>query len=650
MLELAIDIETFSSVDLKKTGVHKYAESPDFEVLLFGYMVDGAYGDVIDLGANEVIPAEILKALFDPKVLKTAYNAAFEIACLSAHFGKQLDASQWSCTQALAAQAGYPFGLDMVAKVMGTIEQKDSVGKALIKYFCVPCKPTKANGMRTRNIPSILNDVANFHKWVQFKEYCMQDVITEQAVRKSVQRWFTPIAFEDKLWVLDQKVNTRGVKVDMQLVNNALYINDLETERITNIIAESTGIINPNSDAQIKNYILAETGREVKSLNKEALPEVYRTFEDCPAVIELLDLRQKLSRSSIKKFNAMQVSAGVADRVRGLFQYYGANRTGRWAGRNVQLQNLKRNNLKDLDLARTLVRNNSLDALQLNFSDTGDVLSNLVRSAFIPSDGNVLVVSDFSAIEARVIAWLANEKWRMDVFAGHGKIYEASASMMFNIPLDNITKDLRQKGKVAELALGYGGGVGALVRMGGAAMGLSEVEMERIKVAWRKASPSIVRLWKLCNDAAIQVLTIGGRVRVNGLCDFYLKNNNLHLVLPSGRPLIYLDAKYNGKSVTYWGMDQIKKVWRKQDTYGGKLVENIVQAIARDLLAYNMIKVDELGYDLTMHVHDEIVVEQVAEIADDTADVLNTLLSQEVPWAKGLKLGAETFITNYYTK
>lgn len=644
MLELAIDIETFSSVDLKKTGVHKYAESPDFEILLFGYERSGEY-HVVDLANGEQIPGEILTELQSDIVLKTAYNAAFEIACINAHFGITLDASQWSCTQALAAQAGYPFGLDMVAKVMGTVAQKDAVGKALIKYFCMPCKPTEANGMRTRNLPE--HDPA---KWGQFQEYCMQDVMTEQAVRKMVLRWFKPIAFEDKLWVLDQKINTRGVKVDMQLVNNALRINDLETERITNLIVEGTGITNPNSDAQIKDYIGGLTGIAVASLNKEALPKVYKTFENCPEVIELLDLRQKLSRSSIKKFNAMQVSAGVADRVRGLFQYYGANRTGRWAGRNVQLQNLKRNNLKDLDLARTLVRNNSLDALQLNFSDPGEVLSNLVRSAFIPSDGNVLVVSDFSAIEARVIAWLANEKWRIDVFAGHGKIYEASASMMFNIPLDNITKDLRQKGKVAELALGYGGGVGALVRMGGAAMGLSEVEMERIKVAWRKASPSIVRLWKLCNDAAIQVLTLGGRVRVNGLCDFYVKNNNLHLVLPSGRPLIYLDAKYNGKSVTYWGMDQIKKMWCKQDTYGGKLVENIVQAIARDLLAYNMIKVDELGYDLIMHVHDEIVVEYTEKNADLAAAAITDVLETEVPWAKGLKLGAETFITNYYTK
>jgi len=644
MLELAIDIETFSSVDLKKTGVHKYAESPDFEILLFGYMVDGVYCEVLDLANGDAVPNEIMNALLDPRVLKTAYNAAFEIACISNHFCVVLDASQWSCTQALAAQAGYPFGLDMVAKVMGTVEQKDAAGKALIKYFCLPCKPTKANGMRTRNLPE--HDPA---KWEQFKEYCAGDVITEQAVRKSVLSWFKPIPFEDKLWALDQKINTRGVKVDMKLVVEALCTDELETNRLISLAQEMTGIDNPNSDAQIKKYILDTIGVDIKSLNKESIEEVEKQVKGTE-VEELLVIRKMLSRTSIKKFEAMRVSAGLDNRVRGLFQYYGANRTGRWAGRNVQLQNLVRNSLKDLDFARTLVRNGKRDVLYLTYDDVGKVLSNLIRSAFIPDAGKVLVVSDFSAIEARVTAWLAGEKWRMDVFAGDGKIYEASASKMFNIPLDSITKDIRQRGKVAELALGYGGGVGALVRMGGEAMGLSEDEMESIKVAWRKASPTIPRLWRLCNDAAIQVITTGGRANVNGKCVFYMKNGNLHIQLPSGRPLIYLDAKYDGKNVTYWGMDQIKKVWCKQTTYGGKLVENIVQAIARDLLAYNLVKVDEMGYDITMHVHDEIVIESLIEYSAADKTILTTLLSQEVPWAKGLVLGAETFIANYYTK
>jgi len=644
MLELAIDIETFSSVDLKKTGVHKYAESPDFEILLFGYMVDGVYCNVIDISSGETIPDEIMKALLDPKVLKTAYNAAFEIACLSAHLGKQLDASQWSCTQALAAQAGYPFGLDMVAKVMGTVEQKDAAGKALIKYFSLPCKPTKANGMRTRNLPE--HDPV---KWEQFKEYCAGDVAAEQAVRKSVLSWFKPIPFEDKLWVLDQKINTRGVKVDMKLVLEALCTDELETNRLISLAQEMTGIDNPNSDAQIKKYILDTIGVDIKSLNKESIEEVEKQVKGTE-VEELLVIRKMLSRTSIKKFEAMRISAGLDHRVRGLFQYYGANRTGRWAGRNVQLQNLVRNSLKDLDFARTLVRNGKRDTLYLTYDDVGKVLSNLIRSAFVPEAGKVLVVSDFSAIEARVTAWLAGEKWRMDVFAGDGKIYEASASKMFHIPIESVTKDIRQRGKVAELALGYGGGVGALIRMGGEAMGLSEGEMESIKVAWRKASPTIPRLWRLCNEAAIQVITSGGRATVNGKCVFYMKAGNLHIQLPSGRPLIYLDAKYDGKNVTYWGMDQVKKVWCKQTTYGGKLVENIVQAIARDLLAYNLVKVDEMGYDITMHVHDEIVIESLIEYSAADKTILTTLLSQEVPWAKGLVLGAETFIANYYTK
>ncbi len=644
MLELAIDIETFSSVDLKKTGVHKYAESPDFEILLFGYSIDGGSQQIVDL-YSEKLPYIVQMAIIDPKVLKTAYNAAFEIACMSAHFNMPLCADQWSCTQVLAAQAGYPFGLDMVAKVMGTIEQKDAAGKALIKYFCLPCKPTKANGMRTRNLPE--HDLI---KWEQFKEYCKGDVATEQAVRKSVLTWFKPTDFENKLWVLDQKINNRGVLIDTALVNNAISINDTETDRLMIAARELTGIDNPNSDAQIKDYILELTGIAIGSMNKDCMPAIRKRFKDNIHISELLDLRQMLSRTSIKKFIAMQASACADNRVRGAFQYYGANRTGRWAGRIVQLHNLIRIMLKDLDFARNLVKAGALDSLYLTYDDVGKVLSNLIRSAFIPSPGYKLVVSDFSAIEARVTAWLAGEKWRMDVFAGDGKIYEASASKMFNIPLESVTKDIRQRGKVAELALGYGGGVGALVRMGGEAMGLSEDEMEAIKVAWRKASPTIPRLWRMCNEAAIHVITQGGRVTVNKLCTFYMKAGALHIQLPSGRPLVYLNAKYDGRNVTYWGMDQVKKIWCKQTTYGGKLVENIVQAIARDLLADKLIKLDETGCDIVMHVHDEIVIEQPVEYAEETKTILTECLSQEVSWAKGLVLGAETFIADYYTK
>jgi len=645
MLELAIDIETYSDVDLKTVGVYRYAQDPSFEVLLFGYSVDGGPIYVIDKTADEEIPGDIVEALSNPKILKTAYNAAFEIACLSAHFGIQLDASQWSCTQALAAQAGYPFGLDAVAKVMGTVDQKDAVGKALIKYFCVPCKPTKTNGQRTRNLPA-----HDSLKWQQFINYCAQDIATEQAVRKSVLTWFSPTPFEDKLWALDQKINTRGVMIDTELVINALQINDIETDRLMTEVRELTGITNPNSDAQIKAYILERTGIVTGSMNKDCMPDIFKMFKDDEHITELLNLRQMLSRTSIKKFEAMRVSVGIADRIRGLFQYYGANRTGRWAGRNVQLHNLKRNNLKDLDFARRMVKECKLDILRLTYVDIGEVLSNLIRSAFIPTPGKKLVVGDLSAIEARVTAWLAGEKWRLDVFAGHGKIYEASASMMFNIPLGQITKEIRQRGKVAELALGYQGGVGALIRMGGEAMGLSEPEMDAIKVAWRKTSPNIVRLWNFCNQAAISATTGKGDVNVNAKCRFFMKNGNMHIQLPSGRCLVYLSAKYDGKKVTYWGMDQVKKVWCKQDTYGGKLVENIVQATARDVIADAIVRADAIGLDVTMHVHDEIVVEEFEYGAEDAKKILTAILKKDIPWAKGLKLGAETFIANYYTK
>lgn len=644
MLELAIDLETFSSTDIK-CGVHKYTEAPDFEIMLFGYSVDYGQRIVIDLCSGDKIPADIIDAIRNPNILKTAYNAAFEIACLSAYFGEDLEVEQWSCTQALAAQAGLPFGLGMVAKVLNTSAQKETIGRALIKYFCVPCKPSKSNGLRLRNMPE--HDPA---KWQMFIDYCAQDIATEQAIRISVLKWFKPLPFEEYLWFLDQKINTRGVMVDLQLVDNALRLNDIEIESIIKEVQESTGINNPNSDAQIKDYIFAETGVTVESFNKECMPDVYKQFKHCPNIIELLDARQKLSRTSIKKFVAMQNSAGRADRIRGLFQFCGANRTGRWAGRNVQLQNLKRNNLKDLDFARTLVRDGQMTTLQLTFGDVGEVLSNLIRSAFIPSPGFKLVVSDFSAIEARIIAWLAHETWRMDVFASHGKIYEASASMMFSIPLEDITKDLRQKGKVAELALGYQGALGALKRMGGEAMGLSDVEMTRIVTAWRKASPSIVRLWKNCEEAARGAITQGGVITVNKLCKFYMKAGNLHIQLPSGRVLVYQEAKFNGRSITYMGMDQIKKIWCKQDTYGGKIVENIVQAIARDVLANALMMVDRLNFDIVMHVHDEIVVEAIDIEAERTAKALTNILCQDIAWAKGLKLGAETFIAEYYTK
>lgn len=631
MIELAIDLETYSETDIK-CGIAKYVEDPNFEILLCAYKLDKV--ELLDLQDTKTF----CEMLLDPNILKTAYNAAFEIACLNRHFGLKLDPAQWSCTQALAAQAGLPFGLDNVAKALGTIQQKDKIGKELIKFFCMPCKPTNANGMRTRNLPQ--HDMA---KWFDFQDYCMQDVETEQDVRKHLE-WFTVSNFEAPVWALDQKINNRGVAVDLELVENAIYIDKVLNTRLISEMTELTGILNPKSNAQVKQFILDSVGLEIESLNKAAMPEVMKQLGGTE-MEHVLKIREKLSRTSIKKFSAILNSACADGRVRGLFQYYGANRTGRFAGRNVQLQNLKRNDLDDLDLARQLVKKNNLDAVSLMYDDVGLVLSNLIRTAFVPEGSKDLAASDLSAIEARIIAWLANEKWRLDVFATHGKIYEASASMMFGIPLDQVTKAHRQKGKVAELALGYQGALGALERMGGASMGLTTDEMTRLVKLWRKANPKIVKLWYSLQDAFVEAIQ-GGTVKV-GLLKFYKKSSNVIIELPSGRTLVYLSAKYVNDKITYMGMDQTSKRWCMQDTYGGKIAENVVQAIARDVLVDAMLRADKAGFDIIMHVHDEIVAE--IERPEQAAE-LNAIMKAPIDWAPGLLLNAETFTAKYYQK
>ena len=632
-MELAIDIETYSENDIK-WGVHKYAECPKFEILLFAYSINAGPVQIIDLAMGETIPGEIYNLLTDETCTKTAYNAAFEITCLQAYLKIQLDPSQWSCTQALAAQAGWPFGLGNVAKAMGNAVQKDSKGKELIKYFTMPCTPSRSNNMRTRNRP-----IDDFDKWANFKNYCIQDVETELGIRAQLS-WFIVPDFEQEVWALDQTINNRGVKVDLELVRNAVAMDKIVADKLVEEMFELTQISNPKSNAQVKKFIMDSTGEDVKSLNKGAMAEVNSMFKDTE-IEHVLKIREKLSRTSIKKFTAILNSACNDGSVKGLFQYYGANRTGRWAGRNVQLQNLKRNDLKELDLARQLVKENNLEVLELLFDDVGYVLSNLIRTAFVASPGNSLIVSDLSAIEARIIAWLAGEKWRLDVFATHGKIYEASASVMFKIPLNEITKELRQKGKIAELALGYQGAVGALERMGGAAMGLSSDEMTRLVKQWRNGNKKIVDLWTTVNDCAIEAIMYGSS-KMDKL-NFSFKNKNLIIELPSGRNLVYISATYNGKAITYKGMDQTTKQWSTQDTYGGKLVENIVQAIARDVLTEALKRLK--NYNIVMHVHDEIVIDGKVD-----EKLMTDAMRSPMPWAPDLHLGAETFTAQYYQK
>lgn len=638
--ELAIDIETYSETDIK-TGVHKYAEDPNFAITLCAFCFNNGPIEIVDLACGEELPDRFMQALNDPNILKTAYNAAFEMTCFNRFFDYELDPSQWSCTQALAAQTGLPFGLDNVAKVLKTVEQKDSRGKDLIKYFTMPCKPTKTNGMRTRNLPH-----HDFDKWLDFKEYCRQDVATEQAIRQQLA-WFNNGTFEKPVWALDQKINNRGVLVDLDIVRNAVSIEAIVNEKLIEEMIGLTNIENPKSNAQVKKFIQEATGVEVESLSKANIGEVNALFKGSE-IEHVLKIREKLNRTSVKKFTAMLNSACTDNRIRGLFQYYGANRTGRWAGRNVQLQNLKRNDLKDLDFARSLVKTNNLSVLELSYDDVGYVLSNLIRTAFIAKPGHKLIVSDLSAIEARIVAWFADEKWRLDVFATHGKIYEASASMMFKVPLESITKEspLRMKGKISELALGYQGAVGALERMGGAAMGLSTDEMARLVKQWRQANKKIVKLWYDVQDAAVEAITTG-RAEMRHL-RFYMQNNSLIIELPSGRKLVYISAKFNGDKITYYGMDQVTKRWCVQDTYGGKLVENIVQATARDVITDAMKRLDNNGFNIIMHVHDEIVCENVFEEGMDK--LMTKTMSEPLKWAPGLPLGAETFVADYYQK
>ena len=654
MNHLNIDIETYSSVDIKTSGAYKYAQSEDFEILLFAYSLNNSPVKIVDLAKDEVIPKEIINLLNDPDCVKHAYNAAFEWWCLN-QAGYGTDINQWQCTMVQGLYCGYPAGLEQIGKALKLSQDKAKLttGKALIKYFCVPCKPTKKNGGRLRNLPHHEPE-----KWQIFKDYCVQDVVTEMEVLRRFEMFPVPEK-EWELWQFDVLMNSEGVKIDTQMVESALYIDDKVTLSLKKEAKDITGLANPNSTAQLKKWF-AENGFEIKDLKKETVSEITDSADG--DVKRILEIRQELSKTSTKKYVAMKECAGPDDRARGLLQFYGANRTGRFSGRLIQVQNLPRNYLDTLDTARELVKNGDLDTLELFYGNIPDTLSQLIRTAFIPEAGKKFIVADFSAIEARVIAWLAGEEWRQNVFRTHGKIYEASASQMFGVPIERIVKgnpeyELRSKGKVAELALGYSGNVGALKKMGADKMGLNDEELQDIVYRWRAANKRIYDLWQQLGNAALYVIENKESVNVKGLIlayeyDFIYGLDFMTIKLPSGRKLYYASPsiganQWNLPCPVYKGVNQTTRKWETQESYGGKLTENVTQAIARDCLAESLLRVKNAGFKTVMHIHDEIVVEAEESV---TVEELCDVMGQDIDWAPGLLLKAEGFESYYYKK
>lgn len=659
---LSIDLETYSSAPIAKTGAQKYIASTDFEILLFAYSLDGGPVCIVDMAQGEALPPWITQALTDPAYIKHAYNAPFEWGCLSKMMGFYLPAEQWRCTMFHGLYCGYTAGLDATGKALGLPQdkQKLTTGKALIRYFCVPCKPTKANGYRTRNYPH-----HDPEKWRLFKEYCVQDVVTEMEIEYRLSAFPVP-DWVQKEWETDLHINARGVAVDMNFVKGALELG--ETTR-TSLQAEAvriSGLDNPNSVAQLSRWLETEMGEDISDLRKDTVSRLLGRDSNSDSVQRMLEIRQELGKTSTKKYDAIEAAVCPDGRVRGLLQFYGANRTGRWAGRLVQVQNLPRTYTEPLELARDLVKTRQLDALRIVYGSVPDTLSQLIRTAFVAPEGNVLIDADFSAIEARVISWLAGEEWRLEVFRTHGKIYEASASQMFGVPFELIKKGnpeyaLRQKGKVAELALGYQGGPGALIAMGALDMGLSEDELPDIVTRWRDANKRIRDLWYSMDSAAVQVINMGGSLVVGCLTlsreyDYQQGVNCLTIQLPSGRKLYYIDPgigvnRWGNPSISYMGMDQTTKKWKRIETYGGKLVENCVQAIARDCLAQAIERLEAAGLPVVFHVHDEVVID-VPPFGDEET-MLKTvieIMAKPIPWAPGLPLGADGWVGHCFKK
>lgn len=661
---LSIDIETRSSVDIAKAGAYKYAQSPDFQILLFAYQFGEDPVEIIDFTDGETLPKELVSALKNPKVIKHAYNAAFEWYCLN-RAGFETPIDQWRCTMVHGLYCGYTAGLDATGKAIGLPQdkQKLAIGKALIRYFCVPCKPTRSNGNRTWNQP--------WHdpeKWKLFKEYCRQDVVTEHAILARLKQFPMPEK-EQKQWQMDILMNAYGVRVDTELIEGALYIDGISTQELTDEAIRLTGLLNPNSATQLVPWLnehsrKQETDPDVfQDIQKTTVAEALEKPGDLPEeVLQMLRIRQQLGKTSIKKYVAMDTAKGEGDRVRGLTQYYGANRTGRWAGRLVQMQNLPRNYIKTLDYARKVVKAKNYEGLRLLYGNVPDTLSQLIRTAFIPSEGNKFVVADFSAIEARVIAWLAGEQWVNEVFATHGKIYEATASQMFGVPVDRIAKGnpeyaLRQKGKVATLALGYQGGTSALIAMGALQMGLTEEELPDIVHRWRQANPRIRDLWYAVENAALSVMQTAQPQAIYGLIfalegDLVYGQSFLTVKLPSGRKLYYpkpfLEENQFGKlALHYYTVGQQSRKWEVASTYGGKMTENIVQAVARDCLAVTLERIAAKHLQVVFHVHDEVIIDAPMET---TVDEICDLMAEPIPWAPGLILKGAGFESSYYMK
>ena len=645
MQTLSIDLETYSDQPLAKTGVYRYVESPDFEILLFAYSVDGDPVQQIDLACGEKIPSEILCALEDDKVTKWAFNANFERICLSRFLGyptgDYLEPDSWKCSMVWAAYMGLPLSLEGVGAVLGLEKQKLTEGKDLIKYFCQPCAPTKSNGQRTRNLPEHAAD-----KWLAFKRYNIRDVETEMSIQARLSKYPVP----DSVWEeyhLDQEINDRGVGLDMKLVRQAIQMDGRSRSELTQAMKELTSLDNPNSVQQMKQW-LADNGLETDTLGKKAVAELLKTAP--PELQKVLTLRQQLAKSSVKKYQAMETAVCADGRARGMFQFYGANRTGRWAGRIIQMQNLPQNHLDDLSEARGLVRAGGFDALEMLYEDVPDTLSQLIRTAFVPQENRKFIVADFSAIEARVIAWLADEKWRQDVFAEGKDIYCASASQMFGVPVEKhgVNGHLRQKGKIAELALGYGGSVGALKAMGALEMGLSEDELPALVSAWRQANPKIVQFWWAVDRAVMDAVTRKTTTKTHGII-FSARNGMLFITLPSGRNLAYVKPKigtnkFGGDCITYEGVGGTKK-WEQLDSYGPKFVENIVQGTSRDILCCAMQTLRCCS--IVMHIHDEVVIEADRRMS---LQAVCDQMGRTPPWASGLQLRADGYETDFYKK
>ena len=662
MIHLSIDLETYSDVNLKKAGLYRYVQSPAFEILLFAYSFDGAPTQVIDMAQGEKIPLEVIHALTDPQCLKHAYNAAFEWYCLSKYMGAQLPPSQWRDTMLHGLYAGYTAGLDATGRALGIPEdkQKLTTGKALIRYFCVPCKPTKANGGRTRNYPH-----HDPEKWALFKTYNGQDVVAEMEIERRLSVFPVP-DFVQKQWETDLLINARGVAVDMDFCEGALELGETIRAQLTDEAVQLSGLQNPNSVKQLARWLSAETGDDITTLRKETIKELLGR-DNADHVQRMLEIRQELCKTSTKKYDAIEAAVCDDGRVRGLLQFYGANRTGRWAGRLVQVQNLPRTYTEPLEFARELVKGRKLDALRTVYGSPNDTLSQLIRTAFVAAPGNVLIDADFSAIEARVISWLADEEWRLEVFRTHGKIYEASASQMFGVPLERIKKgnpeySLRQRGKVAELALGYQGGVPAMRQMdtGKLLADLSDEEIKDIVDKWRNTNPKIRNLWYSFNDAAIRVIQNGGSLRVRCCtfareCDCIRGTTCMTISLPSGRKLYYVEPavgenRWGGPSITYMGVND-KNKWGRIETYGGKLVENVVQAIARDCLAQAIEHLEAAGLPVVFHIHDEVVIDTAAfDTNDAMLDKVVKIMSTPIPWAEGLPLGADGWVGAFFKK